>query len=110
MYLPRYRGTFVSRALMGSVTGWCDREPRIRSILAQVPRVNVHAREYLGRFGFKYGDDETAPGLVCMRRRICQFAATQFTYFQRQPDAGLHSHSWPRLMRQQNDKIQAEKT
>src|SRR3546814_19750347 len=68
--LPRYRGTFVSRALMGSVTGWCDREPRIRSILAQVPRVNVHAREYLGRFGFKYGDDETAPGLVCMRRRI----------------------------------------
>src|SRR3546814_7965545 len=29
--LPRYRGTFVSRALMGSVTGWCDREPRLRS-------------------------------------------------------------------------------
>src|SRR3546814_9284560 len=61
-------GTFVSRALMGAVMGWCDREPRIRSIVAQLPRVNVYARDYLERSGFRYCDDESAPGLVRMRR------------------------------------------
>src|SRR3546814_12183024 len=49
--LPRYRGTFVSRALMGAVMGWCDREPRIRSIVAQRPRVNGYAGGLRGRPG-----------------------------------------------------------
>src|SRR3546814_17050383 len=73
--LPRYRGTFVYRALMGAVMGWCDREPRIRSIVAQLTRGNVYARDYRARSGFCYCEDESAPGLengrAACREDVC---------------------------------------
>lgn len=72
--LPRYRGTAVSRLLMEAAVAWCEANP-LHWMTVHVERDNVHACQYLGRFGFERvaadGEGiEDGRSVVRMRRRI----------------------------------------
>src|SRR3546814_17991166 len=81
--LPRYRGTAVSRLLMEAAVEWCGVNP-LHCMPVHVERANVHACQYLGRFGFDgvAADDEgSADGRSAVRqgrrnvewgKRVCE--------------------------------------
>lgn len=54
----RYRGTAVSRLLMDAVFACCEHEWKVRAISSTVASGNVHALQFLTRFGFELLDPE----------------------------------------------------